>query len=418
MPNINTHYGSAAHGKFAIRQPKEELVYEPLEYDRGSQFYRIVGEKQYHLTDHLGNVRATVSDIKEPTGASFTTNTITAASFYPFVERSEIPTAFQFHKTIGRFMEEGRFFFGGSNRWGFNGMEKDDEIKGAGNSLTTEFRMNDPRIGGRWWSLDPKPNPSISRYAGYENNPVFYSDPRGDTVIGDQKGIQKYKNEIQNGKTSTWNKMLNPNLSVNKRKQLNTQFGEYLDMETEFKVLENSTQNYYLETSAKISSSGLLTYDKKRKYVMVKVASQVNRSGFFSFAAHEFKHAYQFETLQLDLRYDGLSTNNSLYDLWDEVEAYTRQAILAGTSTSHITPKWVESLKDKNGFQPYFGLSSVKTDFNTLIKNPVDPSVITIGDDLKFQIYLRGASKQLPKVIFKGWEKYYEMGKKGKPYTP
>ncbi len=54
-------YGSAAHGKFAIRQPKEELAYEPLEYDRGSQFYRIVGEKQYHLTDHLGNVRATVS---------------------------------------------------------------------------------------------------------------------------------------------------------------------------------------------------------------------------------------------------------------------------------------------------------------------------------------------------------------------
>ncbi len=81
-------------------------------------------------------------------------------------------------------------------------MEKDDEMKGAGNSLTTEFRLNDPRIGGRWWSLDPKPNPSISRYAGYDNNPVFYSDPRGDSANVD--GIYNYdektgelKNKIQ-----------------------------------------------------------------------------------------------------------------------------------------------------------------------------------------------------------------------------
>ena len=173
-------YGSAAHGKFAIRQPKEELVYTESEIPRGSAFYRIVGEKQYHLTDHLGNVRATVSDIKEPSGGGFLTNTITAASFYPF-----------------GFMEEGRFFFSGSNRWGFNGMEKDDKIKGAGNSLNTEFRMNDPRIGGRWWSLDPKPNPSISRYAGYDNNPVFYSDPRGDSAwkinnVWNEDYIKKY----------------------------------------------------------------------------------------------------------------------------------------------------------------------------------------------------------------------------------
>ncbi len=140
-----------------------------------------MGEKQYHLTDHLGNVRATVSDIKEPSGGGFFTKTFTAASFYPF-----------------GFMEEGRFFFGGSNRWGFNGMEKDDEIKGAGNSLTTEFRMNDPRIGGRWWSLDPKPNPSISRYAGYDNNPVFYSDPRGDTVVSDQASWDKTNIGLKN----------------------------------------------------------------------------------------------------------------------------------------------------------------------------------------------------------------------------
>jgi len=47
-------------------------------------------------------------------------------------------------------------------RYGFNGMEKDDEVKGKGNSYTTHFRMLDPRLG-RWLSTDPiTPLPSES----------------------------------------------------------------------------------------------------------------------------------------------------------------------------------------------------------------------------------------------------------------
>ncbi len=149
-------YGSAAQGKFAIRQPKEELVYDPLEYDRGSAFYRIVGEKQYHLTDHLGNVRATVSDIKEPSGGGFLTNTITAASFYPF-----------------GFMEEGRFFFGGKNRWGMQGQERDDEIRGLANIINYKYRMYDPR-SGRFFAIDPiaAKYPHNSSYAFSENRVI------------------------------------------------------------------------------------------------------------------------------------------------------------------------------------------------------------------------------------------------------
>jgi|GEM_PF-2772454 len=41
-------------------------------------------------------------------------------------------------------------------RFGFNGMEKDDEVNGSnGTSYTTPFRQLDPRLGGRWWSRDP-----------------------------------------------------------------------------------------------------------------------------------------------------------------------------------------------------------------------------------------------------------------------
>jgi RHS repeat-associated protein len=41
-----------------------------------------------------------------------------------------------------------------SYRYGFQGQEKDDEIKGEGNSLNYTFRMHDPRIG-RFFAIDP-----------------------------------------------------------------------------------------------------------------------------------------------------------------------------------------------------------------------------------------------------------------------
>ena len=50
--------------------------------------------------------------------------------------------------------EPGRNFSTNIYRYGFNGMEKDDEWKGSGNIYTTEFRQYDPRLG-RWGSTDP-----------------------------------------------------------------------------------------------------------------------------------------------------------------------------------------------------------------------------------------------------------------------
>jgi RHS repeat-associated protein len=39
-------------------------------------------------------------------------------------------------------------------RFTFNGMEKDDEVKGVGNSLDFGARIYDSRLG-RWLSVDP-----------------------------------------------------------------------------------------------------------------------------------------------------------------------------------------------------------------------------------------------------------------------
>ncbi len=68
-----------------------------------------------------------------------------------------------------------------SYRYGMNGQEKDDEISGSGNMMTAMFWEYDARLGRRW-NTDPKPNPSISSYAVFNNNPIWFNDPLGDSA--------------------------------------------------------------------------------------------------------------------------------------------------------------------------------------------------------------------------------------------
>jgi RHS repeat-associated protein len=58
-------------------------------------------------------------------------------------------------------------------RYGFQGQEKDNEIKGEGNSLNYTFRMHDPRVG-RFFALDPMQisYPWNSPYAFSENRVI------------------------------------------------------------------------------------------------------------------------------------------------------------------------------------------------------------------------------------------------------
>jgi RHS repeat-associated protein len=77
-------------------------------------------------------------------------------------------------------------------RYGFNGQEKDDEVAGAGNSYTAMFWQYDSRLGRRW-NLDPKPNSSVSQYAAFANNPIWFSDPLGDTVLNKYEDYKQYK---------------------------------------------------------------------------------------------------------------------------------------------------------------------------------------------------------------------------------
>src|SRR5436190_12731983 len=93
----------------------------------------------------------------------------------------------------------GRKFTGGNGyRYGFNGKENDNEVKGVGNQQDYGMRIYDPRLA-RFLSLDPlqKSYPELTPYQFASNSPIqaidldgleqyhftFSQDAQGKTVL-------------------------------------------------------------------------------------------------------------------------------------------------------------------------------------------------------------------------------------------
>jgi len=134
-----------------------------------------VGDKRFEFSNHLGNVLQVITDRKLPEDLGsdndvdyFTADVVSYSDYYPY--GMVMP---------GRNGEE----TGAGYRYGYQGSEKDDDVKGEGNSYTTHFRQLDPRVG-RWLSIDPKSTTLESPYVSMANNPIMYNDMLGDTIRG------------------------------------------------------------------------------------------------------------------------------------------------------------------------------------------------------------------------------------------
>jgi RHS repeat-associated protein len=145
-------------------------------------YARTLGQKQWETANHLGNVLATTTDRKVAEPAA--TTTMVAAYEADVV-------SYQDYYPYGMGME-GRDTV--PYRYGFNGVEEDNEVYDTkGSSYTTFFRQNDVRLG-RWFSYDPRPNIGVSPYGMMENSPVLYRDSNGDTIriaYKNRKGLAK-----------------------------------------------------------------------------------------------------------------------------------------------------------------------------------------------------------------------------------
>ncbi|MDO5971995.1 GH-E family nuclease [Flavivirga aquimarina] len=130
-------------------------------------FARTVGDKCYELSNHLGNVLSVVSDRKlvaDPLNfTNFTADVLTYNDYYPF----------------GQLLPN-RHGSSDSYRYGFNGKEKDDEVKGEGAQYDYGFRIYDPRLG-KFLSTDPlfKGYPHYTPYQFAGNTPIQAMDLDG-----------------------------------------------------------------------------------------------------------------------------------------------------------------------------------------------------------------------------------------------
>jgi len=66
-----------------------------------------------------------------------------------------------------------RNYSSNSYRYGFQNQEKDDEVKGSGNSINYKYRMHDPRVGS-FFAIDPLADkfPMLTPYQFSSNNPI------------------------------------------------------------------------------------------------------------------------------------------------------------------------------------------------------------------------------------------------------
>jgi RHS repeat-associated protein len=129
-----------------------------------------------------------------------------------------------------------------------NGKEKDDEIKGGGNSYDFGAREYDPRLG-RWWSTDPlaRKYAPISPYVFALNSPIIFMDGDGRVVIGtDGKPVTYEKGE--NG-VIKWSENASADVVKVGNAMLTTTFGEkafnkWQDASTKIKiVVDTKTQS-------------------------------------------------------------------------------------------------------------------------------------------------------------------------------
>ena len=117
--------------------------------------------------------------------AKETLNPETALNYYPF----------------GSLMPN-RQYIGTNYRYGFNDKEKDDEVKGSGNSMDFGARIDDTRLG-KWLSPDPQKDISvgISPYTYGIDNPINALDPNGRLVIF----FNGMTNGFNGGSSDYWN---------------------------------------------------------------------------------------------------------------------------------------------------------------------------------------------------------------------
>ena len=174
-------YGSARLGMYLPEKSVTSVSTDSKQREVG-----YLGKQVFELSNHLGNVLATITDKK----LQVSLNTTSTAYFEADVQ------IVQDYYAFGMQMP-GRKLSGGY-RYGFNGKENDNEVKGEGNQQDYGMRIYDGRIG-KFLSTDPlaKKYPELSAYQFASNSPIENSDLDGAEAISEIKSGLARKMEMR-----------------------------------------------------------------------------------------------------------------------------------------------------------------------------------------------------------------------------
>ncbi|MEL6867006.1 MAG: RHS repeat-associated core domain-containing protein, partial [Bacteroidota bacterium] len=139
---------------YAASNPSLDLSEYMLDGGQLGIFYPGGNQYVYHLTDHLGNVRATINRDKDASGEA---EILSYADYYPY----------------GMVMPGHEQASSPRYRLGYQGKELDAKV----GLYAFQLRMYDPRLG-KWLSPDPY-DQHWSPYLAMSNNPVSFIDPDG-----------------------------------------------------------------------------------------------------------------------------------------------------------------------------------------------------------------------------------------------
>ncbi len=245
------------------------------------EYFRPISHKTYELKDHLGNVRAVITDEKlledsEAFGVAghneisagdyFSPNIVTFSDFYPF----------------GMLARQGKNPEADNYRYAYQGSEVDNEVKGDGNSYTTSFRQLDPKLG-RWLSIDPKATAWESPYVSMANNPIWYNAPLGDTIKFLKSSSPNFIKQV----TTYLKQISSTELGKVVVKRLNSYNGVFVISELDENITKSNFK-FGKHVPQGVDAVGFLSLGSGRANIDGVVTDQF--TGF----SHELFHAFQF----------------------------------------------------------------------------------------------------------------------------
>ncbi|MEQ1733434.1 MAG: hypothetical protein ABL940_07160 [Bacteroidia bacterium] len=274
-------------------------------------------------SNHLGNVLTLFTDKKIPVGTG------TTVSYY----KADLVSSMDY-SPFGAPLK-GRTFNGSGSRYGFNGQEKDNEVAGAGNSMTAEYWQYDSRLGRRW-NIDPVPQIKRSDYSCLGNNPIWYNDVLGNTfdeksekhVKKIDKRIERRESEL-NTNINNLESQIKNEIDKTKISDLNTQLEtnkSYLQevngAKQELAQMKSSTQLFKVRSNSQLEGGAATSYDKSDNSVLIEYSSSLDAN--LSGLAHELKHGFDYIDGKISFT-DTKGAFGALSDINDEVRGFKRE---------------------------------------------------------------------------------------------